>query len=88
LKSAEGGNLEGIKNLAVLLKDGIGQKADPAEAMRWYLTLQKSGVKDQGLEEVIADLRKSLTEAQLKKAEAAAAQWLEAREKREGGQRL
>jgi TPR repeat protein len=75
-KSAEAGNLEGIKNLAVLLNDGVGQKPDPAGALLWYLVAQKGGLRAPDLEEVIGGLKKSLKPAQVEKAEADAGKWL------------
>jgi TPR repeat protein len=76
MKSANVGNLEGVKNLAVILKDGIGQKADPSGALRWYLIAQKGGLQAPDLATVIADLKKSLQPAQVKKAETDADKWL------------
>lgn len=76
LKSAETGHLEGIKNFAVALKDGVGQKADPAAALRWYLTAYKGGLRSPDIDGIIADLKKKLTAAQINKAEAEADKWL------------
>ena len=81
-KSAESGNLEGIKNLAVMLKHGMGQKPDPAGALRWYCIAQKGGLNAPDLETVIADLKKSLKPTQVKKAEDEAKKWMEAYKKR------
>lgn len=75
-KSAEAGNLEGMKNLAVMLKDGIGKKADPAGALRWYLIAQKGGLRTSDLDDVIAGLKKNLKSAQIKEAENAAEKWV------------
>jgi TPR repeat protein len=77
-KAADTGNLEAIKNLAVLTKDGIGQKADPAKALYWYLVAQKGGYQSTDLETIIADLKKQLTEAQVKKADEDADKWITA----------
>ena len=75
-KSAEGGNLEAIKNLAVMFKDGIGQKADPAEALRWYLIAQKGGLQAPDLPSVIADIKKQLKPSAVKNIEAEADKWI------------
>jgi TPR repeat protein len=81
-RSAEAGNLEGIKNFAVLLKDGIGQKPDPEAALRWYLIAQKGGLAAKDLDEVMDGLKKGLNDAQIKKAERDAEQWMSAYAKR------
>jgi TPR repeat protein len=77
-KSAEAGNLEGIKNLAVMFKEGIGQKPEPETALRWYLIAQKGGLAATDLDEVIAGLKKGLKDIQIKKAEREAEQWMTA----------
>ncbi|MDL2269871.1 sel1 repeat family protein [Desulfosarcina sp. OttesenSCG-928-A07] len=78
VKSAELGHLEGMKNLAVMFKDGIGKKPDPAGALRWYLIAQKGGLRTNDLDDVIAGLKKDLKPGQVKDAEESADKWVEA----------
>ncbi len=76
-KSAEQGNPEAMKNVAVMYKDGLGgRKPDPAQALKWYLIAHQSGYQPQSLAPIIADLKKSLNETQIKQSETDAAQWL------------
>ena len=73
-KGAEGGNLEAMKNLAVMLKNE--KKSDLTMALRWYLTAQKGGLQAPDLEQIISDLKKGLNTAQIQKAEKEADDWL------------
>ncbi|MDR0827699.1 MAG: hypothetical protein LBN33_07475, partial [Desulfovibrio sp.] len=76
LKSAETGHLEGVKNYAVALKDGIGQKPDTAAALRWYLIASKGGLHSPDIPGIIYGLKTNLTAAQIQQAEADADKWL------------
>lgn len=76
-KSAELGNPEAMKNVAVMYKDGLdGHPAAPVQALKWYLIALQSGYQPQGLPPIIADLKKTLSEAQIKQSETEAGQWL------------
>ncbi|MDL2207167.1 sel1 repeat family protein [Desulfovibrio sp. OttesenSCG-928-M16] len=77
-KSAENGHLEAMKNLAVMLKDGIGLKADLAASLRWYLIAQKGGLRAQDLQKTIDEIKSKLQAAQIKKAEEEADTWFAA----------
>jgi TPR repeat protein len=81
-RSADAGNHEGIKNLAVLLKDGLGQEPAPAEALRWYLVLQKAGDRDPALEKVISELRGKVSASQAQNADRDAEKWIADRRSR------
>ena len=69
LKGAEAGNLEAIKNYAVMLKDGLGQKADPQGALRWFLIGHKGGLDGGDLQAIVDGLKKQLKPAEIEQAE-------------------
>lgn len=75
-KSSSLGNPEAMKNVAVIYRNGIGRKADPAEALKWYLIAKKSGYEAEGFSGIIDELSKSLKAADVKKAEEAADKWI------------
>ena len=75
-KSAAKGHMEAMKNLAVMLRDGIGGKADPEAALRWYLIAQKGGLQAGDFQKTIDDVKSKLKPAQVKKAEQEADAWL------------
>ncbi len=77
-KAAEQGYVESMKNLTIMYKDGLGRKADPVGALRWYLTAQKDGFNTPDLPTVIDDLKKGLKPAQIKQAETEADKWIAA----------
>jgi TPR repeat protein len=79
LKSAEAGHAEGILAIANMRREGQGGRVDLEGALRWFLTAQKAGLKAQGLEEAIAELKKKLPAQQAEAAEKAADAWLAAR---------
>jgi TPR repeat protein len=76
--AAEAGNVEAMKNIAVVYKDGIEVKASPSDALKWYLIAEKCGYPKEALSEVTAELRKSLKKDQQKKAETEADTWIKA----------
>lgn len=77
-KSAEKGHMEAMKNLAVMLKDGIGGKANPEAALRWYLIAQKGGLQAGDFQKTIDDVKGKLQKTQIKRAEQEADAWLAA----------
>jgi TPR repeat protein len=74
--AAEAGNVEAMKNIAVVYKDGIAVKASPADALKWYLIAEKCGFPKEGLEDVTGELKKKLNKEQQKKAETEADAWV------------
>jgi TPR repeat protein len=74
-KGAEHGNLTAMKNLAVMHKDGAGGRADPAEALRWYLSARKCGLWARDLDAAIGTLKQQCAPAQVKKAEVESDAW-------------
>lgn len=79
---AEVGNVEAMKNLAIIFKDGLGRKADPAEALRCYLSARKAGFRSEDMDEIVDGLKRKLSAAQVQKAEAEASAWAAAWAKR------
>lgn len=86
-KAADLGNLEAIKNIAVMHKDGIGMKADPAKAYTWYLIARRGGYAGEDIARVLGLLEASLTPAQTQQAQKEADAWIENFFKRQSGGR-
>lgn len=42
-RAADLGSLDGIRNIAIMYKDGMGMKADPVKAYTWYLIARRGG---------------------------------------------
>ncbi len=76
MKAANSGYLEAIKNLAVINKDGLGRRKDPAMALQWYLIALKGGYRAGDLQPVITTLKENLSAAQVEKAEKNADDWI------------
>ena len=76
--AAEAGNVEAMKNIAVVYKDGIQVQASPLDALKWYLIAEKCGYPKEGLDTVKSELQKKLKKDQLKKAETVADAWIKA----------
>lgn len=76
--AAEAGNVEAMKNIAVVYKDGIEVQASPLDALKWYLIAEKCGFPKEGLAGVTDELRKKLKKDQQKKAETDADAWIKA----------
>jgi TPR repeat protein len=74
--AAEAGNVEAMKNIAVVYKDGIQIQASPYDALKWYLIAEKCGYPKEGLADVKGELGKKLKKDQLKKAETEADAWI------------
>lgn len=77
-KSADLGNTEGMKNIAVLYKNGLGRKADPGKALQWYLIAQRAGYQAEGIQSLIDELKKSMKADQIKQSESDAEKWITA----------
>jgi TPR repeat protein len=76
--AASSGNVEAMKNIAVVYKDGLGTAASPPEALKWYVIAEKCGYPAEALSSVTADLRKKLSGGEQKKAETEADAWISA----------
>ncbi len=86
MRAADLGNLEAIKNIAVMHKDGIGTKADPEAAYTWYLIARRGGYAGEDIARMLGLLEGSLSPAQTQKAQKDADAWLEAYAKRRNGE--
>jgi len=76
LKSADLGNPEAMKNIAVMFKNGMGRKPDPSKALKWYLIAQKAGYQAEGVGELIDEIKKNMKPDQIAKATAEADKWI------------
>jgi TPR repeat protein len=76
MKSAELGNPEAMKNVAVIFRSGLGRPPDQVQALRWYLTAQAAGYQNQGFEDLLDEIRKGLRPEDLKRAEGESKKWL------------
>jgi len=76
VRSAELGNPEAMKNVAVIFRGGLGRAPDPVQSLRWYLTARAAGYQNPGFEELLAEMGKELQPADLERAEEEAGQWL------------
>ena len=79
LISAEAGHPDAVLSLAYMLKEGVGGAADPEGALHWYLIAQKAGLRANGLEAAVMELKAKLSESQAQEAERSADAWLAAR---------
>ena len=84
-KAADLGNLEAIKNIAVIYKDGLGIKADPAKAYTWYLIARRDGYAGEDIARMLGLLEVSLAPAQTQQAQKDADVWIEAYAKQQAG---
>ena len=75
IKSADLGNPEAMKNIAVMFKNGMGRKPDPTKALKWYLIAQKAGYQAEGVEDLIAEIKKNMKDDQISSATAEADKW-------------
>ena len=85
IKGADLGNLESMKNIAVLYKDGLGVTADPAKAYSWYLIARRGGYSGDDLARVLGLLEGTLSAAAVERARKDAESWIENFVKRQAG---
>lgn len=78
VRAAAAGSLDGICNLALIFKDGVGRKKDTAAALKWMLVATKGGYQGQDAEPLVKELKEALSDAAVKTAEKEADEWLEA----------
>ena len=83
--AAELGNLDAIRNIAGMHKDGIGLKADPVAAYRWYAIARRGGYAGEDVVRMIGLLEGSLSSAQVRQAQKDAESWLENYARRQAG---
>ncbi|UQZ88469.1 hypothetical protein C4J81_04315 [Deltaproteobacteria bacterium Smac51] len=78
VRSADLGNPEAMKNIAVIYKDGLSRDKDPVKALKWYLIAQQFGYQAADIDEIITALKKPMKDEQVKSAESEAAKWVDA----------
>ncbi|MCC8190443.1 MAG: sel1 repeat family protein [Planctomycetes bacterium] len=77
-RSAELGNGEAMKNLAIFFRDGVGRPADPRQELKWYLLSAAAGFPAQALAPAVEKIKADLSEDDYKKVEAEAQDWIAA----------
>ncbi|MCC8167228.1 MAG: sel1 repeat family protein [Planctomycetes bacterium] len=82
-RSAEMGNGEAMKNLAVFYRDGLGRPADPEQELKWYALARLAGYPAAPLNSAIERVRGLLTEEQIAKVEADAQTWVKTFQERQ-----
>ena len=85
MKAADLGSLEAVRNIAGMHKDGIGTKADPVTAYRWYYIARRGGYAGEDVMRMLGLLEASLSTAQVQQAQKDADAWLENYAKRQAG---
>ena len=83
MKAADSGNLDAVRNIAGMHKDGVGTKADPVAAYRWYSIARRGGYAGEDVARMLALLEGSLSAAQVQQAQKDADAWLEGYVKRQ-----
>lgn len=77
-RSANLGNPEAMKNLAVVYKDGLGQQGkDPVKALKWYLIAKEFGYQTNDIDDIIASVKKDMKDEDVKAGEAEYQKWVE-----------
>jgi TPR repeat protein len=76
IRSAELGNPEAMKNVAVIFRNGLGCPPDGVQALKWYLIARAAGYQNPGFEELLDEVRKALRPEDAERAEAEAESWL------------
>lgn len=76
IKSAELGNPEAMKNVAVIFRNGLGTEPDPAVALKWYLIARDSGYQGNDFDELLAEVKQKLSPKAIQNSEDEAAAWL------------
>ena len=74
-RAADAGNLEAIKNMAVVYKNGVGVKTDPVNALLWYTIAKNGGYAASDMDAIIEELKAAMKPADLAKIETDAAKW-------------
>jgi TPR repeat protein len=76
IKGSDKGNLDSMANIAAYFDEGTPAKANPVKALKWYLILRKSGLKNELVDARTAAVSKGLSASQVKTAENEADVWL------------
>lgn len=81
-RSAELGNGEGMKNLAVFYRDGLGRPADKGQELKWYALARLAGYPAEPLNAAMEKVKAEMTQEQIDAVEAEAKAWVEDFQKR------
>ena len=84
-QAADLGSLDAVRNIAGMHKDGIGTKADPAAAYRWYCIARRGGYTGEDVSRMLGLLEGSLSTAQVQQAQKDADAWIENYGNRQSG---
>jgi TPR repeat protein len=76
IKGSDKGNLDSMANIAAYFDEGTPAKANPVKALKWYLILQKIGLKNELVDARATTLGKELSASQNKTAENEADAWV------------
>ena len=76
LKGSDLGNPTAMKNVAVMYRNGIGRKADPGQAFKWYIIAGLAGYQAEGFAQIIEEVKKDLKPEEVKKSEEEAQKWI------------
>lgn len=76
-QSANDGNAEAMKNLAVFYRDGIGRAKNPSEELKWYALARLAGYPAPPLNNAMEKVKSGMSEDQVNAVESQARAWLE-----------
>lgn len=76
VRSAELGNAEAMKNVAVFYREGLGRPADQVQELVWYTLALRAGYPRAVIEPVVQSLHESLGAEGVKRAEALVETWI------------
>ncbi len=82
-KSADLGNGEAMKNMAVFYRDGIGRAADPGQELKWYALARLAGYPAAPLNAAIEEVKTKMTEEQVAAIESEAQAWVKSFQERQ-----
>ena len=85
MKAADLGNIDAIRRIADMHKDGIGTKADPVTAYSWYTIARRGGATGEDVVRMLGLLEGTLSPAQVQLAHKTAETWLENYARRQPG---
>ncbi len=85
-RSAELGNGEAMKNLAVFYRDGVDRAADPGQELKWYALARLAGYPAGPLNVAIEEVKRKMTGEDVARIEAEAQAWVKAFQERQQAQ--
>ncbi len=82
-RSADLGNAEAMKNLAVFYRDGVGRPADPKEELKWYILSRRAGFPAGAVDAAAKKIMDAIGPDETKKVEATVDAWIADFQKRQ-----